>query len=149
METFTEVLDRLAGGRYVSLTTYRKDGRPVPTPVGFAVDAGELLLLTPADTGKVKRIRNNSRVVIAPCDSAGRVPNGAPSAEGTASLLTGPDAARAHRLLARKYFPLRVIHLFDRIVRRRRVLVGIAVRDQAAVRPQAGPAPEGPAPKSR
>jgi uncharacterized protein len=51
------VLDQIGRGRTVSITTFRRDGRAVPTPVWFAVDGGELLTLTPPDSGKVKRIR--------------------------------------------------------------------------------------------
>jgi PPOX class probable F420-dependent enzyme len=74
------VIEQIGQGRNVSLTTFRRDGRRVATALWFVVDDGELFVLTAPDSGKVKRIRGNGRVVIAPCDSAGRITQGAPSA---------------------------------------------------------------------
>ncbi|MFK4221804.1 PPOX class F420-dependent oxidoreductase [Streptomyces sp. NPDC019890] len=90
-----------AGASYVSLTTFRKDGTGVSTPVWFAVDGGELFIWTLSDSWKVKRLRNNSRVVVTVCDARGRVADGAVSAEGTARLLDETGAIR--KLLSRKY----------------------------------------------
>ncbi|MGI5403807.1 PPOX class F420-dependent oxidoreductase [Streptomyces sp. CA-135486] len=90
-----------AGASYVSLTTFRKDGTGVATPVWFAVDGGELFIWTLSDSWKVKRLRNNSRVVVTVCDARGRIADGAVSAEGTARLLDETGAIRT--LLSRKY----------------------------------------------
>ncbi|MCX4585037.1 PPOX class F420-dependent oxidoreductase [Streptomyces sp. NBC_01481] len=92
-----------ASARYVSLTTYRKDGTGVSTPVWFAVDAGELFVWTRSDSWKVKRLRNNSRVAVTVCDARGRVSEGAPSAEGTARLLDDEGTGAIRKLLSRKY----------------------------------------------
>ncbi|WP_405997747.1 PPOX class F420-dependent oxidoreductase [Streptomyces sp. NBC_00829] len=89
--------------RYISLTTFRKDGTAVPTPVWFAVDGGELFVWTRSDSWKVKRLRRDSRVVVTVCDARGRVTEGAPSAEGTARLLDEAGTGAIRRLLARKY----------------------------------------------
>jgi len=91
----------LTNEKYLSLTTYRKDGRAVPTAVWFAVDGDELLVYTGAQSGKVKRIRNNVEVTVAPCDRSGKVSNEAFPA--TARLLPASDAARVTRLLNKKY----------------------------------------------
>jgi PPOX class probable F420-dependent enzyme len=56
---------------YLSLETFRKNGQGVPTPVWFAENNGVLYITTVNDSGKVKRIRNNGRVRIAPCDMRG------------------------------------------------------------------------------
>lgn len=96
-------LDALSRSRYVSLTTYRKDGTGVSTPVWHAVDGDELFIWTRSDSWKVKRLRNNSRVVVTACDVRGRIAPGAASAEGTARLLEGDEVKRINRLLARKY----------------------------------------------
>ncbi|HEX7662619.1 MAG TPA: PPOX class F420-dependent oxidoreductase [Pseudonocardiaceae bacterium] len=61
-------LDRLAASRYVLLTTFRKDGRAVPTPVWAARDGQDLVIWTAANTGKIKRLRNNGTVEVSPCD---------------------------------------------------------------------------------
>ncbi|MEU0954460.1 PPOX class F420-dependent oxidoreductase [Streptomyces niveus] len=96
-------LDALRRSRYVSLTTYRKDGTGVDTPVWHAVDGGVLYIWTRSDSWKVKRLRDNSRVVVTACDVRGRIAPGAATAEGTARLLEGEDAAQVNKFLARKY----------------------------------------------
>ncbi|MCI3221206.1 PPOX class F420-dependent oxidoreductase [Streptomyces sp. NP-1717] len=96
-------LDALRRSRYVSLTTYRKGGTGVDTPVWHAVDGGVLYIWTRSDSWKVKRLRHNSRVVVTACDVRGRVAPGAATAEGTARLLEGEEAAQVNKFLARKY----------------------------------------------
>jgi PPOX class probable F420-dependent enzyme len=54
---FARTLDHISRGKYVSVTTYRRDGRAVPTPVGALAHEGVLYALTAPDSGKVKRIR--------------------------------------------------------------------------------------------
>ena len=56
---------------YVSLTTFRRTGAPVPTPVWAAPDGDSLVVWTRADSGKVKRLRHTSRVTVAPSDIRG------------------------------------------------------------------------------
>lgn len=63
----------LADERYVSLETFKKDGTSVATPVWVAADKGRLLVLTGADTWKVKRIRRNHHVRVAPCTGRGKL----------------------------------------------------------------------------
>lgn len=58
--------------KYLSLTTFRKDGRPVSTPVWFVVNEAELLVLTDERSGKARRLRNSPRATVAPCDARGR-----------------------------------------------------------------------------
>ncbi|GGT03328.1 hypothetical protein GCM10010271_01340 [Streptomyces kurssanovii] len=95
--------EMFASARYVSVTTFRKNGTGVATPVWFAVDGGELFLWTRTDSWKVKRLRNDSRVVVTVCDVRGKVEEGAPTAEGTARLLDGAELGVVRRLLSRKY----------------------------------------------
>jgi PPOX class probable F420-dependent enzyme len=108
-EASMTVLDRITPARHVSLTTFGRNGRPVPTPVGFVVDVGELFVLTLANTGKVKRIRDNPTVVIAPCHTRGHVAHGAPTALGKARLLDNDETAHARKLMSRKYPVARVV----------------------------------------
>ncbi|MER7464313.1 PPOX class F420-dependent oxidoreductase [Streptomyces sp. NPDC097981] len=96
-------LDELNQGKYVSLTTFRKDGTPVPTPVWAVADGGELFIWTRSDSWKVKRIRNNGRVTLSPCDVRGRVAQGAPVLEGEARLLDEAGLKRVRTLISRKY----------------------------------------------
>lgn len=96
-------LEELGRAKYVSLTTFRKDGTPVATPVWAVVDGGELYVWTRSNTWKVKRIRNNGRVTVAACDVRGRVPQGAPVREGEARLLDEAGLRRVRKLMVRKY----------------------------------------------
>ncbi len=96
-------LDELDQGKYVSLTTFRKDGTPVATPVWAVADGGELYVWTRSDSWKVKRIRNNGRVTVSACDVRGRVAERAPVLEGEARLLDEAGLKRVRRLMLRKY----------------------------------------------
>ncbi|MEU6863200.1 PPOX class F420-dependent oxidoreductase [Streptomyces sp. NPDC046876] len=96
-------LEELGRSPYVSLTTFRKDGTPVATPVWAVVEDGELYVWTRSDAWKVKRIRNNGRVTLAACDVRGRVEEGAAVLEGRARLLDEAGLKRVRRLLGRKY----------------------------------------------
>ncbi len=122
------VVDEIGRSSYVSLTTFRKDGTPVATPVWHVMTDGEIFMVSDADAGKVKRIRNNGRVVVTVCDIRGRIKPDAASAEGTARLLdeTRTEAGRA--LIARKYLMSRLGNFFTKVLRlRKRSVVGIAV----------------------
>ena len=84
------------------LTTCRKSGEAVPTPVWFAPLGEDVLcVVTENGTGKVKRIRNNSRVTLAPSDFRGRPRGG--SVEATARIVDEADGGAADRALREKY----------------------------------------------
>jgi len=85
----------------VLLTTYRRDGRPVGTPVSIAVDDDRAFVRTWDTTGKFKRIRNNPEVEVAPSTVLGR-PTG-PAIRARARVLKGDESARAAKFLARKH----------------------------------------------
>jgi PPOX class probable F420-dependent enzyme len=124
---FDQALDRIGRGGHVSLTTFRRNGQAVPTPVGGLVQDGTLYVLTPPETGKVKRIRNNSQVTIAACDMKGAVPAGVPAVRATARLLDPAETARVQELMRRRFFMYRLVRLLDRALGRERRLVAIAV----------------------
>ena len=86
---------------YISLTTFRKSGVGVPTPVWFALVDGKLLGTTQAQSGKIKRIRNNPRVSIAPSTARGEVLGEA--VQGIARVLDASDFKRAEDALKKKY----------------------------------------------
>ena len=92
-------LDELAGEPFISLTTFKRDGTPVSTPVWVAGDGGRLLVLSDADTWKVKRIRRDGHVRVAPCGARGKVHGDAVEAE--ARILA--DTSLVETLEARKY----------------------------------------------
>ena len=87
--------------RTVLLSTFRRDGTPVRTPVSIAVDGDRAFIRSWDTAGKVKRIRNNRAVTIAPCTARGR-PTG-PAIRACARILAGEESAHAGRLLAGKY----------------------------------------------
>lgn len=94
-------IDDLAHEDYISLTTFRRDGTAVATPVWVARTGDHLYVITESGSGKVKRLRNFSRVMVAPCDMRGRVRG--PSVDGTAELLGEDDTETVIALVNRKY----------------------------------------------
>jgi PPOX class probable F420-dependent enzyme len=76
-------------GKHCLVVSFRRSGDPVPTPGWFGRDGGRVLFRSEERVGKVKRIRANPRVLLAPCDSRGK-PLG-PAAEGRARILPADD----------------------------------------------------------
>jgi uncharacterized protein len=100
----TSALDVLGPCRYVRLTTFRRDGTPVPTPVWQIRDGDRLLVITNGSTGKVKRLRHTPRALVVACDQRGRVKSGAREVEGAVELVTDvPELDRLAGLLKGKY----------------------------------------------
>ena len=101
MTTPAAVLTPFVNQRTILLTTYRRNGTPVGTPVHLAVEGDRAFARTWEATWKVKRIRNNPQVEIAPSTFRGR-PAG-PAIHACARLLNGAEALHAARALAHKY----------------------------------------------
>ena len=112
-----------ANQKYISLETYRKNGQAVRTPVWFAESDGQLYVYTLADAGKTKRLRNNSRAKIAPCDMRGRVTGEWHDAQ--ARFVQGEEAARANALLDRKYWMKKFFNFTSKLRRTPRVMIAI------------------------
>ncbi|HAM02471.1 MAG TPA: PPOX class F420-dependent oxidoreductase [Acidimicrobiaceae bacterium] len=89
----------IARERHISLTSFKRDGTPVSTPVWCAKENGSLLVFSEANSWKVKRIRHDPHVQIAPSSARGS-PHG-PAVDGDALILE--DTAEVETLLARKY----------------------------------------------
>jgi PPOX class probable F420-dependent enzyme len=89
----------LARERFISITTFKRDGTPVATPVWCAGENGSLLVYSEADSGKVKRIRRDRDISVAPCTARGK-PLG-PAVQAHATIID--DTARVEALLAAKY----------------------------------------------
>ena len=94
--------DLLEGYRYVRMLTYRKSGEAVPTTVWFALVDGRAYVFTGGQTGKAKRIRNNSRVKLTPSNFIGR-PKVQGSVEAEARLMDEDEEAVADRAISEKY----------------------------------------------
>jgi len=99
------------GQKYLNLETFKKSGDGVKTPVWFAAEPSakldsteaKLYVYTIGVSGKVKRIRNNPRVNVAPCNASGKVKGEWVSAR--AEIVTGVAAQRGMELLNKKYVP--------------------------------------------
>ncbi len=119
-------LNQFANQKYLNLESYRKTGAAVATPVWFAHDGDELYIYSLAEAGKVKRIRNNPRVRVMPCDFRGG-PKGE-WVEATARILDGAEASKAERLLDKKYGLMKKIgNVFSKIMKRSRAAIAIRV----------------------
>jgi PPOX class probable F420-dependent enzyme len=108
----------LADERFVSLTTFRRSGEGVATPVWVAREGGALVVTTGAASGKVKRLRREPRATARPCDRRGRVADDVPEHELHAEIVTDPaHQEQAVGLLARKYgVEWRVLTTVERVV---------------------------------
>ncbi|MBD9723901.1 PPOX class F420-dependent oxidoreductase [Streptomyces caniscabiei] len=109
-------LDALGAGKYLLVTTYRKNGTTVPTPVWVVRDGDALGIWTVADSWKVKRIRNRADVLVGPCDVRGN-PTG-DSVPARAEILDAAGSAAYRRLIARKYGVLGRLTLIGSRLRR-------------------------------
>jgi uncharacterized protein len=118
----------LAKEEFVSITTFKRDGTPVSTPVWVAGQNGNLLVISEADTWKVKRIRRDSHVRVAPCNARGAL-RGEP-VDAEAMLET--DTAPVEKLLAGKYgWKYRAYKRFSalaRKLRRQPTPTGVTIR---------------------
>ena len=98
----------LQGRKYLNIETFRKNGQGVRTPVWFAGEPEQsvpekLYVYSTADSGKAKRIRNNSHVRVAPSDMRGKLLG--EWVEARAEIVTGAEAEHGMQLLNKKYFP--------------------------------------------
>ena len=108
--------DEVVKARYVSLTTFTKDGRPKPAPVWVAPAGDRVLVISEDKAWKVKRIRNTPRVTVAVCDVRGNVKSEA--VEATARLLDKSENGLVYDAIGKKYGIVgRVFNLFSKHVR--------------------------------
>jgi len=121
-----------SGKKYLNLETFKKNGDGVKTPVWFAADptasldssGAKIYAYTIGVSGKVKRVRNNPRVKIAPCDMRGRVLG--EWVEARAEIISGEEAAHGMELLNKKYFPWKqLLGVFASLSRRERIVFAI------------------------
>jgi uncharacterized protein len=96
----------IQGQKYISLTSFRKNGAGVATPVWFGEEGNKLYVMTRSDMGKTKRIRNSPQVRVAPCTIRGAVTGTETAA--VARILPPGEHAHARRTINRKYWLARV-----------------------------------------
>ena len=114
----------LQNAPYLLLTTFRKTGEPVATPVWFAQEGDHLYVVSDASAGKLKRLRHTARVTVAPCTFGGQVTG--ETIEASARILSDTDAPHASRVMNRKYpFQKRFTDVVDFFRRHKGVYVQI------------------------
>ena len=128
----SDALSSLADEKFVSLTTWKKNGEKVASAMWLARDGDALVMWTPADSWKVKRLRRDNRVELTPCGRTGQVDGGAKTTAATAIVDDDPaETARIKELIKTKYgFEFHVITFIERIVARGskdRVVVRVTV----------------------
>ncbi|MFO8074652.1 MAG: PPOX class F420-dependent oxidoreductase [Actinomycetota bacterium] len=130
-----ELATLLGGERYLSLTTFRANGEPVPTPVWFVPQPdGAVLVYTEASSGKVKRLRRDPACTVAACDVRGRVHGEEVGA--TAEVLDGQAEEVFAQLLRRYGWQARAFDLLSRLGNRGRRGTAVGLRITGA--PHAG-----------
>ncbi|MCU1423674.1 MAG: Pyridoxamine 5-phosphate oxidase [Microbacteriaceae bacterium] len=111
--TASSPLLELAGERYVLLTTFRRTGEPVATPVWIARYRDELLVTTPEGTGKLKRLRNNPRVELQAASRFGRPKSGSPVVAAAVAGTEAQTPALADIFRHKYRLEYRVFKLFE------------------------------------
>ena len=109
--------------KYLNLESYRRSGAAVRTPLWFAEEEGVLYVYSLADSGKVKRLRNDPRVRVVPSDMRGN-PKGE-WVEARVEILDAAGAARGHQLLRQKYWMKRLFDFFGKLKGRRHAVMAI------------------------
>jgi PPOX class probable F420-dependent enzyme len=125
MTSTPSTVEQLGDEEYLLLTTFRRDGTPVPTPVWVAREGDALLVWTVGASGKVKRIRRDGAVTVGSCNVRG-VPKG--EAVAAHATLLGPEGGKTARELIKKKYGLRGRLFVWMSIRRRGVDATIGVR---------------------
>ncbi|ATL32860.1 PPOX class F420-dependent oxidoreductase [Streptomyces formicae] len=111
-----ELVTRLSAGKYLLVSSYRKDGTLVPSPVWVVRDGDALGIWTVADSWKVKRIKRRADVMVGPCDLRGN-PTGE-QVPATAEVVPQEVTARYRTLITRKYTVVGFFTLLGSRIRR-------------------------------
>jgi len=115
----------LRGVQYINLTTFRKSGVGVSTPVWFVEVAGKIYVTTAVQSGKVKRIHSNPHVQLAPCERSGK-PLPGPTLDGAARDTATASNPQAKQAIRQKYgFMVKLFDLFGAITRTKRTYIEI------------------------
>jgi len=118
--------DTLSHARFVDLVTYRRDGTPIGTQVLFVEESDRFLVRIAHNSGKLKRLRNDSRVELAACDQRGR--RTGPAFTGQARILGHEDVQPTLRRLHAKYpVSARLFTMIRMVQRRRNVIVEVTL----------------------
>lgn len=121
----TGTVAEVAAAQYVMLTTYKKDGTPVASPLWAAPDGDDMLLWTVKDSWKVKRLGRNNQVLVQACNASGRKTSG-PVVAGLGEIVSRESAADA--IIAKYGIMGRLTILGSKLRRGASATVGIRVR---------------------
>jgi PPOX class probable F420-dependent enzyme len=95
-------IDQFARQKYLNLETFRRNGASLKTPVWFVQDGETIFVQTVANSGKVKRIRNNGHVNVVPCKMDG-TPTSMWVPANAREIVDAETAKNVDRLLNKKY----------------------------------------------
>jgi len=119
----------LGDEKYILLTTFRRDGTPVATPVwAVALDDGKVGFWTSSGSGKAKRLAHTARVTVQPCDARGRVKAATQPVEASARLVAGDELATIREKVVAKYGVMtkitKLLGTLGGIIKRKRIPYG-------------------------
>lgn len=113
--------------KYVNLETYRRNGQAVHTTVWFVMDAGTIYIRTDMNSGKVKRIKNNSNIRVTPSGPRGQIKG--KWIEGQTKMAGSLDSEHANQLLDKKYgVQGKIIRMFNKIRNTKPVVLMIQIQ---------------------
>ena len=119
-------LSRLSKFKYINIETFRKNGTGVRTPIWFVVYQGLIYFRTDAKSGKVKRIRNNPHLRIAPCDIRGNVKGN--WSDGNVNFAGSAESSIVYSMIDKKYgFVATLIRIFNKIRHTNPVVIAIVL----------------------
>jgi len=119
-------LDSLSAGKYMSVATFRKTGEAVATPVWVTRDGDALYVITGAESGKVKRIRNNPKVEIAACDVRGKTTSA--TVDATVELLDAAGTAAVEKRVSKKFgLMYKLLKMAEKVRRKQGESIGLRI----------------------
>ena len=115
LSRYDDFVGDLGRERYVSITSFRRDGTRVATPVWVVGQAGHLYVWTGSQTGKVKRIRSNPEVVLAACTARGVITG--PAVQAKAVVVSAAERPEVwSRLMAKYWLQMRAVVYAGRVM---------------------------------
>lgn len=119
-------LSDLSKFKYIAIETFRKNGAGVRTPIWFIIYRGLIYFRTDVNSGKVKRIRNNPHVRIAPCDIRGNLKGN--WFDGKVKFADSTESSITYSMIDRKYgFITTLIRIFNKIRRTNPVVIAVSI----------------------
>jgi uncharacterized protein len=125
MKNETRETSELQTGKYINVETYRRSGDAVRTPVWFVESGGIYFIVTRGDSGKVKRLKHNQKIKVAPCRMDGEVIGNWFDAEG--SFVESEEVMNVIKgLFDQKYGAIsRITNMFSKMQRKKRVFIKV------------------------